>query len=217
MKKYLIPSLENQSCKNFIWVLLVGNNANITNIISKINLNISFEIKILFINNFTNYIRNISKGHDVLITTRIDYDDVIYFDAVNDVRKAVNMKKPMILYGYNRGILYFESNKKYYDLYIQSIDGCLGIFTSLILVLKEVNNPYTIFNIGAHTLIRKNLLNNYKSFGIKKIDYEPSIFDSGGPKFIYVRQRYSHNYNNTLRMKIGKKDINFNFNKLYNK
>ena len=30
MKKYLFPSLENQSCKQFIWVLMVGDKANIT-------------------------------------------------------------------------------------------------------------------------------------------------------------------------------------------
>lgn len=34
-----------------------------------------------------NYVRNKSKGYNVLITTGIDYDDIIYYDAVNDVRK----------------------------------------------------------------------------------------------------------------------------------
>ena len=41
------------------------------------------------------YIRNISKGYHILITTRIDYDDQIYYDAVNDVRKAININKPI--------------------------------------------------------------------------------------------------------------------------
>ena len=30
MNKYLLPSLENQSCKSFIWVLMLGKHINIT-------------------------------------------------------------------------------------------------------------------------------------------------------------------------------------------
>ena len=40
MKKYLFPSLENQSCKNFIWILLLGDKANITQIKSFFNFNL---------------------------------------------------------------------------------------------------------------------------------------------------------------------------------
>ena len=61
------------------------------------------------------YIRNRTKGYDVLITTRIDYDDEIYYDAVNDVRKQININKPILLYGYNRGVSFYESNRKYYE------------------------------------------------------------------------------------------------------
>ena len=48
-----------------------------------------FEYEMLCQKDFKNYVRNKSKGHDVLITTRIDYDDIIYYDAVNDVRKII--------------------------------------------------------------------------------------------------------------------------------
>ena len=33
MKRYLFPSLENQSCKQFIWILMLGNKANISYVI----------------------------------------------------------------------------------------------------------------------------------------------------------------------------------------
>ena len=90
MKKYLFPSLENQSCQNFTWILMLGNKANITYVKSLLNFNNSFEKKIIYERDIKNYIRNITKDFDVLITTRIDYDDIIYFDAVNDIRKAIN-------------------------------------------------------------------------------------------------------------------------------
>ena len=52
--------------------------------------------------------RNIINSYDVLITTRIDYDDVIYYDAVNDVRKVININKPIFIHGFNKGYYYFE-------------------------------------------------------------------------------------------------------------
>ena len=113
MKKYLFPSLENQSCKNFIWILKFGDKANITYIKSLLNFTTVFEKDVIYEKDITNYIRKITKGFDILITIRIDYDDRIYYDAVNDVRKAINIDKSMILYGYNRGAYYFESDYSY--------------------------------------------------------------------------------------------------------
>ena len=91
MKKYLLPSLENQSCKNFTWILMLGNGANMTYIKSLLTLNYSFDIRLLYQRDLKNVIRNITKGFQVLITTRIDYDDRIYYDAVNDIRKSINI------------------------------------------------------------------------------------------------------------------------------
>ena len=200
MNEYLIPSLKNQSCQDFIWVLMIGNKINITNIQSLFNFNHSFVMKIIFKSEINNFIKNVTKGIDVLITTRIDYDDIIYYDAVNDVRKEININKPILLYGYNSGLFYLESEEKFYEYYEININGTSSIFCSLIVVLKDVNRIYTIYDIGNHRNIRNNLLDKYKSFGIEKINYEPTIFNSGGPKFIYVRQNFSHNNKNTYKM-----------------
>ena len=73
--------------------------------------------------------RNLTKGFEVLITTRIDYDDIIYYDAVNDVRKAININKPILIYGYNRGIIYFELEGKFCNfLYNNNNEGAWSIF-----------------------------------------------------------------------------------------
>ena len=194
MKKYLIPSLENQSCSNFIWILLIGNKANLTYIKSLFNFHHSLDLRLIYQQEIKQYIKNITRGFDVLITTRIDYDDQIYYDAVNDVRKAVNINKPIVLYGYNRGFFYFESEDKYFNNYSKNNDGAWGLFLSLIIVLNKVNDIYTIYDMGNHVIIRKNLTKYYKFYGINKLDYEPAIFDSGTPKFIYVRHNYSHSY-----------------------
>ena len=218
LKKYLFPSLENQSCKNFTWILMLGNKANMTYIKSLLNFNNSFESKIIYEKDIKNYLRNITKGFDVLITTRIDYDDRIYYDAVNDVRKAINIYKPMILYGYNRGVYYYEINDKYYDFYhTYKNRGVMSIFISLITVLNKVNDTYIVYDLGNHVHIRKTLLLRYKSYGIKKLNYEPAIFDSGDPKFVFVRQKYSGTYKFNIQILKGLKESNFNLSKFYGK
>ena len=134
MKKYLFPSLENQNCKNFNWVLLLGNKANISYIESLIKLNHSFDSKVLYLENLKSYLKEKTKDFNILITTRIDYDDAIYYDTVNDVRKLITLKKPLIIHGYNRGVSYYEINGKFYDFYYnRKKQGVMSIFCSLIL------------------------------------------------------------------------------------
>ena len=218
MKKYLLPSLDSQSCKNFIWILMIGEKINKTKVESLINFHYSFEYKILYQKSVDDFIKKITENYDVLITTRIDYDDQIYYDAVNDVRKAINIDKPMILFGYNRGVYYYEYNKKYYEFERTfKNDGVMSIFASLITTLKKVNDTYTIYSLGDHTVFRKTLLNQYKSYGIKTLDYEPSIFDSGTPKFIYVRQKFSGSNTDYYYIPEHLKEVKINLSNFFGK
>ena len=218
LKRYLLPSLEHQSCNLFIWVLMVGEKADINYIKSKIKNNKKFRIVILYHKDFRAFIKKITKGYDILITTRIDYDDMIYYDAVNDVRKAINLEKPMALYGYMHGFYYFEFNNKYYEFIERNAtNGFWGIFESLIIVISDVNDLYSIYDLGVHDLVRKRLLNNYKSYGIKKLNYEPANFDNGAHKFVYVKQRYSTSYikKDILSLIKNLKEIKFDIKKFF--
>ena len=189
MEKYLLPSLESQSCNDFVWILMIGNKVNKTYIESFLDFNSSFKYKIIYKSELKNFLKNISKAYDVLITTRMDYDDRIYY------------------------VLYFESSKKYYEFYNKKgNDGALGLFLSLIIFTDKLKYTLTIFDIGNHWKSRKTLLEKYKSYGIKELDYDPAVFDSGGEKFVYVRQNYSHSYNHHLKMIKLLKEQNFNLN-----
>ncbi len=217
MKKYLFTSLENQNCKDFNFILMLGDKANLTYIKSLFNMNNSFETHIIYQKDIKEYLKNSTKDFDVLITTRIDYDDEIYYDAVNDIRKAININKPMTIHGYNRGVYYFESTKKYYDYYRINKEGAMSIFISLILILNKVNDIYTIYDMGPHITVRKRLVQNYKSYGINELNYEPAVFDSGDPKFIYVRQKYGVFFNGTQQIPKFSKEQTFNLNKFHGK
>ena len=218
LKKYLIPSLENQSCKQFIWILLIGDKVNNLFIKSLLGTNNLFESKIVYQKDLRSYIKNKSKGYDVLITSRIDYDDRIYYDAVNDVRKIIDLKKPMMLYGYDKGAHYYETENKYYEFYMTYHNfGCMSVFVSLITILNKTNDTYNIYDLGTHTKARKMILENYQRFGIKSLNYEPAIFDSGTAKFVWVRQKYSGELNYSKWLKKHLKEYKFDLNKFYDK
>ena len=137
LKKYLIPSLEKQSCKKFVWILLLGDKANKMFIKSLLGINNLFASDLVYQRELKIYIKNKSIGYDVFVTTRIDYDDRIYYNAVNDVRKVIDLKKPMMLYGYNKGAHYYEADNKYYEFYkTYSNNGCMSVFVSLIIILN---------------------------------------------------------------------------------
>ena len=164
------------------------------------------------------YIKNKSKGYDVLITTRIDYDDRIYYDAVNDVRKAIELNKPMMLYGYDKGAYYFENDDKYYEFYLTyGNKGCMSIFVSLITILNKTNDSYNIFDLGTHIRVRNRIINNYQQYGIKNLNYEPAVFDKGTAKFVWVRQNYSGDFQYSERIKKHLKEYKFDLNIFYGK
>ena len=214
MKKYLFPSLQSQICKDFIWMLKVGDKANITHIKSLLNLSLPFKSVIIYKKDYKNFIRNIYKNVDFLITTRIDYDDRIYWNAVNDVRKVVNISRPMLLYGYNRGFIYFENLNIYTEFYSDFKGyGTGSVFASLIITTNKVNDSYVIYDIAPHNLLRKTLLKNFKKYGLKKLDYEPSIFEKKIPKFVWVRQRFSGTFKG--HNKPETKTVNFDLGKFY--
>ena len=217
MKKYLFPSLENQSCKDFIWILKIGNDADIDHIKSLLNFNKKFKSNYIYEKDLKNYVRDSSKGYDILITTRIDYDDRIYYNAVNDARKQIDINKPVFLHGYNKGLYYFEGLDKYSIFYDDNDKGFMSIFISLIVNLKKVNDTINVYDLGLHGLVKKNLLEIYKSYGIKEINYDPGFADISGNKFIWVRQSYSGSFFKNEHYPKRKKLFDFNLTEFYGK
>ena len=97
---------------------MLGNKADITLVKSLLKFNNSFEKEVLYENDVKPYIRNRTKGYDVLITTRIDYDDEIYYDAVNDVRKQININKPILFLDIIEGYLFMNQIENIMNLII---------------------------------------------------------------------------------------------------
>ena len=196
LKKYLIPSLENQSCKKFIWILLLGDKANKMFIKSLLGKNNLFQTELVYQRELKSYIKN----------------------TVNDVRKAIDLNKPMMLYGYDKGAHYYEIDNKYYEFYLTYENkGCMSVFVSLIIILNKTNDTYNIYDLGTHVRVRKRLIDNYQQYGIKNLNYEPAVFDSGTAKFVWVRQNYSGDLQYSENIKNILKEYKFDLNKFYGK
>ena len=90
----------------------------------------------------------------------------------------------------------------------------MSIFESMIASLNKVNDSYTIYDLGNHCFIKDNFTKSYKKFGLKELNYDYAFFDSGDPKFIYIRQNYSFTSNSIKKMPDSIKPININKNKI---
>ena len=51
----------------------------------------------------------------------------------------------------------------------------MNVFVSLIVILNEVDDIYNFFDLGTFILVRARLKENYRSFGINELNYDPFI------------------------------------------
>ena len=73
MKKYLFPSLENQSCKNFIWILKLRDKDNIIYIKSLLNFTSIFEKDAIYEKDIRNYKEKLQKYMQKELIMMIEY------------------------------------------------------------------------------------------------------------------------------------------------
>lgn len=218
MKTYLLPSLEAQKCKNFTWILMLGDSANITFLKSLIDFNTTFDYKLVYYKDINKLINESTKNIDIFISSGMDYDDRIFYDAVNDVRKRINLTYPIFFFGYHNGYIYFENTGIYGISPYKYEGGAINIFLSSILNLHKTNGAYYIYqfnDLGSHISVKTDFIKNenYKKFGLKKLDYNPAEFEHKEPKFVYVRQNYSHSFALTKTVKAVIN--NFDLDKFY--
>ena len=86
-----------------------------------------------------------------------------------------------------------------------------------IIILNKTKDIYDIYDLGSHTGVRKKILDNYQQYGIKNLNYNPAIFDSGSAKFVWVRHNYSGTLKYSENIKSNLKEYKFDLNKFYGK
>lgn len=194
---YLIPSLENQTNKNFTLVLLIHDKMTENKI--NFNLSTSFDIKIIHMSEYENYLSNIYNKYEFVIQTTQDYDDCPYYNFVEDTQNAIDINIPYKVFGYVDGAklkTWENPQHLYYNISYEgdNAKGLIGIGLSIIC-----NTKYNLENIlkVSHHIIKDWLTKKYNDINIDKIpdnSYEKNL----DKKLTYIYVRHSQNDSNGL-------------------
>lgn len=172
LKKYLIPSLENQTNKNFTHILLINDNhikSNSLTIRQLYDLKPNYKFKVLTISEFKEFRQSI-KSSDVIIS-RID-NDAVYNNAVEDTQQHFDETQNLKFYGYRNGITVEDQNfeKCYFTNILYRGGGTNSQFQS-IMFNDFPNYNGTIFydHSNVYKFFRENKIKvNDKSFEINE-------------------------------------------------
>lgn len=194
-RKYTLKSLENQTNKNFEIIILIHDEIddNISSIQKFKVLNSTIKINVIRFNELRKFILNNIKGFDYLITTRMDHDDIIYNDAVEEIQNKCNKNIPFYYNGYDRLITMinddYENCYKFYPNY--NGDGAINIFQSVILNLKYTKEiKYNIFSLS-HTKGKPQLISWYND---NNYEFKDEYFNINHieDSCIYIKHEFNH-------------------------
>ena len=147
ISSYLIPTLENQTNKSFELVIMVHPKLNLGVYKRRLlALSDKLNIQVVRYNKFDEYACEAAKEAENLIITRIDYDDLVWNKAVEDIQSRTG-KAPLYIYGYNHGYMYVSGSKEAYALHQEYRgNGTMSVFQSCIIDARDAEliglHPY---------------------------------------------------------------------------
>lgn len=195
LNTYLIPSLENQTNKNFTLVLLIHDKANEENI--GFNMSTSFDVKIMKVSEYDAYLEEVYNDYQFVIQTTQDYDDCVYYNFVEDTQSSVDETLPYKVHGYVDGAklkTWEVPQHLYYCLCYNGKDakGLIGI--GLSIICNTTYNTESVLKLSHH-LIKEWLAERYRRIGIDDIPdgaYEKNL----DKKLTYIYVRHMQNASN---------------------
>ena len=205
LAKNMLSSLENQTNKNFELVFRVNNkfcdNPKYEFVFS--TLKNSTTLPLTFISGgsglfkvesnseFLTLLKDSLNKYDFVITTRMDFDDFVYKDAVADTQSKVAECENILAYGYNKGYAFI-----YNELYSRNCvwwkkTGHDSVFQSLILkssCVKEL--PYVVVEKFDHPLIKPQIKTFVEENGLR---FSETMFQENSVTnaFIYFRHAFA--------------------------
>lgn len=191
-----LGSLENQTNKNFDLVFMVN---------SKFFSDSKYEFIFSLLKNSTslpitfikrNDIKLLTKGaineYDYVITSRMDFDDFIYKDAIAIAQSKVDECDSILAHGYCKGYIYRHGSELYNFTHMCKGTGFVAVLMSLILKSSFAKNlplinVYSFKHGSIKTGMERFLKKNH-------IEFSENMFqpDSSTRAFIYFRHEASH-------------------------
>lgn len=205
LAKNMLRSLENQTNKNFELVFRVNSkfcdNSKYKFIFS--TLKNSTTLPLTFINGggglfevesnsgFLALLKDSLNKYDFVITTRMDFDDFVYKDAVADTQSKVEECEDILAYGYNKGYtcIYNELYSRVCTWWKNT--GHESVFQSLILKSSSVKElPYVVVEKFDHPLIKSQIKTFVEENGLR---FSENMFQENSVTnaFIYVRHAFA--------------------------
>ena len=208
LAKNILRSLENQTNKNFELCFCVNdkvfNDTKYDFIFSTLRDATTLPIKFIKSSERARLIREAFNKYDFVIQTRMDFDDFVYKDAVEDAQSKINECDDLLVYGYCQGYKYLYGELYTHRNLWRGI-GHLGIFQSLILKSSFAKNvgDFCLANFYHDKFI--TMLKEYLEK--KNIEYANRMFKQNTTTnaYIYFRHEFSQDqwrFFNTGQFKI---------------
>ena len=190
-----LSSLENQTNKNFEVVFMTNDKffsePKYEVIFSSLRNSTSLPITFIKKSDLELLVKNALNEYDYVITSRMDFDDFTYKDAVAVAQSKINECDNILAHGYCRGYTY-----KNYELYNFSHMcngvGFVAVLMSLILKSSFAKNlPFISIYSFRHGRYKTRMQRFLKK---NKVEFSESMFqqDTSTKAYIYFRHEFSH-------------------------
>ena len=198
----LLRSLENQTNKNFEIIFRPNKrhlaDAKYEPIFSALKNSTTLPIKFALGEERGVLIKEALKNYDYVITSKMDFDDFVFKDAVEEVQNKVNECNDILAYGYCKGYRYV-----YGELYPhKSLWGGIGhhsIFQSLILNSSFAKTiPFISVNSFTHEKFKRKMKEFFEKNGIEFLE---RMFEQNTSTDAYIY--YRHDFSQELKKRGG--------------
>lgn len=194
---HIIPTLENQTNQNFILVFLIGNQFDFVDVSMIYSLSSKLKIQVCHIDKLNDLIKSIDT--DYLITSRLDYDDHVYNNCVEDIQNFLKKEEGIKaqIFGLNQGVSIVDGESEAHLMYNYQwlyTDGCPAPMTTLILKKDICKEYFDIYKLGYHTEVVKNFLIVQKHYLLEEVaQYPNQIYtQKSGQDIDYIWIRHKH-------------------------
>ena len=205
-KNNALSSLNNQTKKDFELVFRVNekffSDPKYEFIFTELQNETTVPVKFIKNAEQTRLIKEATTEYDFVITSRMDFDDFIYKDAVSDIQNKISECEDILVYGYCSGYTYIWE-ELYPDYNLCDGIGHLAILQSVILKSSSAKKFHFISAYSFdHAKFKRKMKELLEKCGV---EFSESMFQQNTSTiaYIYFRHEFSHyNLVNKSKMRI---------------
>ena len=190
-----LSSLENQTNKNFELVFMVNDkffsDPKYEFVFSSLRASTSLPLTFIKRGDIELLVKDISDEYDYIITSRMDFDDFIYKDAIAVAQSKINECDTILAHGYCRGYIY-RHGELYKFFHMCKGTGFVAVLMSLIIKSSFAKNlPFVSIYSFRHGRFKTKMERFLKKNHVK---FSENMFqaDLSTRAFIYFRHEASH-------------------------